>query len=115
MIEPCFAAASPSCARTGRNAAANGLRSGPQGSLRRMNGHPERLPSPILRHAFTRQPCRALFDKLTDGSRVENLWAALCLRFAYYNFCRVHETLRVTPAMEARIAAHIWTIRELLS
>ena len=32
----------------------------------------------------------------------ENLWAAYCLHFAYYNFCRIHKTLRVTPAMESR-------------
>jgi hypothetical protein len=31
----------------------------------------------------------------------ENLWAAPCLPFAYYNFCRIHRTIRVTPAMEA--------------
>ena len=34
---------------------------------------------------------------------------------AYYSFCRVHKTLRITPAMEARIADHIWTLSELLS
>src|ERR1035438_3848482 len=44
----------------------------------------------------------------------ENLWAAYCLHFAYYNFCRIHQTLRVTPAMEAGIADHVWTIAELL-
>ncbi len=45
----------------------------------------------------------------------ENLWAALCLHFAYYNFCRVHRTIRVTPAMEAGITDHIWTISEMIS
>jgi hypothetical protein len=34
---------------------------------------------------------------------------------AWYNFCRVHQTLRVTPAMEAGIADHVWTISELLA
>lgn len=37
------------------------------------------------------------------------------LHFAYYNFCRVHQTLRVTPAMEAGLADHVWTIGELLT
>jgi hypothetical protein len=32
----------------------------------------------------------------------------------YYNFCRVHQTLRVTPAMEAGLADHIWTLDELV-
>jgi hypothetical protein len=44
----------------------------------------------------------------------ENLWAALCLHFAYYSSCRSHRSLRVTPALERGIADHIWTIRELL-
>jgi IS1 family transposase len=44
----------------------------------------------------------------------ENLWAALCVHFAWYNFVRVHKTLRVTPAMEAGLTDHPWSIRELL-
>jgi IS1 family transposase/transposase-like protein len=44
----------------------------------------------------------------------ENLKAAYALWFAFYNFCRVHQTLRVTPAMEAGITDHIWNIPELL-
>ena len=42
-------------------------------------------------------------------------YAALALYLTYYNFCRVHQTLRVTPAMEAGITDHIWTMRELLA
>ncbi|HYW41230.1 MAG TPA: IS1 family transposase [Bryobacteraceae bacterium] len=45
----------------------------------------------------------------------DNLWSAYCLHFAYYNFCRVHQTLRVTPAMESNLTDHIWTIAELLA
>ena len=37
----------------------------------------------------------------------------VALFFLYYNFCRVHSTLRVTPAMEAGISNHVWTIEEL--
>jgi hypothetical protein len=44
----------------------------------------------------------------------DNLWSAYCLHFAYYNFCRTHKTLRVTPAMEAGIADHVWDLAELL-
>src|ERR1035441_4092148 len=40
----------------------------------------------------------------------ENLQAAYALWFAFYNFCRVHETLRISPAMEAGIADHVWTL-----
>jgi hypothetical protein len=37
------------------------------------------------------------------------------LHFAYYNFCRVHQTLRVTPAMEARLTVRVWSIEDLVS
>jgi IS1 family transposase len=45
----------------------------------------------------------------------ENLQAAVALHFAYYNFCRVHSSLRVTPAMEAGITEHVWSLSELLA
>ena len=45
----------------------------------------------------------------------ENLWAAYCLHFAYYNFCRIHKTLRVTPAMETGITSRVWTLADLLA
>jgi len=45
----------------------------------------------------------------------DNLKAALALHFAYYNFCRVHSSLRVTPAMEAGIADHVWDLSELIA
>jgi len=44
----------------------------------------------------------------------ENLKAAYALHFAYYNFCRVHRSLRVTPAMEAGLASAIWPLEALL-
>jgi hypothetical protein len=44
----------------------------------------------------------------------ENLQAALALHFCHYNFCRVHGSLRVTPAMQAGIADHVWEISDLL-
>jgi len=40
---------------------------------------------------------------------------AYALYFAHYNFCRVHSSLRVTPAMESGITDHVWTLAELLS
>lgn len=45
----------------------------------------------------------------------ENLHAALSLYFAYYNFCRIHSSIRCTPAMESGITNHVWTLRELLA
>jgi len=57
------------------------------------------------------------FTRLTNAfsKKLENLKAALSLHFAWYNFCRVHSSLRVTPAMEAGIADHVWSIEELVS
>jgi IS1 family transposase len=57
------------------------------------------------------------FTRLTNAfsKKVENHAAAVALWFAYYNFCRVHQTLRVTPAMEAGIADHVWTVEELVN
>jgi hypothetical protein len=43
-----------------------------------------------------------------------NLKAALALHFGYYNFCRVHSTIRCTPAMEAGITKSVWTLKDLL-
>jgi hypothetical protein len=44
----------------------------------------------------------------------ENLWAAYRFHFAWYNFVRHHQTLRMKPAMAAGITNHMWTTRELL-
>lgn len=43
-----------------------------------------------------------------------NLKHSYALQFAYYNFCRVHQTLRVTPAMQSGLTDHVWTISELI-
>jgi len=48
------------------------------------------------------------------SKKLVNHTAAVSLHFAWYNFCRIHETLRVTPAMEAGITSHVWTVAELL-
>jgi len=45
----------------------------------------------------------------------ENLWYAYCLHFTWYNFVRIHQSLRVTPAMAAGIAAGVWEIENLIS
>jgi IS1 family transposase len=57
------------------------------------------------------------FTRLTNGfsKKLEHLKAHTALHFAHYNFVRVHQTLRVTPAMAANITDHLWTLEELLS
>ncbi len=56
------------------------------------------------------------FTRLTNAfsKKVENHEAAVALHFMYYNFCRIHQTLRVTPAMEAGIADHVWGLEEIV-
>jgi len=55
------------------------------------------------------------FTRLTNAfsKKIENHAAAVAIWFMYYNFCRVHQTLRVTPAMESGISNHVWTIEEM--
>jgi IS1 family transposase len=57
------------------------------------------------------------FTRLVNGfsKKLDNLRAAVAVFVAWYNVCRVHQTLRVTPAMEAGLTDHIWNIPELLS
>jgi IS1 family transposase len=55
------------------------------------------------------------FTRLTNGfsKKVDNHRHMIALYFLYYNFGRVHQTLRVTPAMEAGLCDHIWTLEEI--
>ena len=46
---------------------------------------------------------------------MENLRHAVAVHSMHYNFCRVHQTLRVTPAMEAGITDRVWTLNELVA
>jgi hypothetical protein len=57
------------------------------------------------------------FTRLTNGfsKKVENHAYHMALYYMHYNFCRIHQTLRVTPAMEAGVTDHVWTIEEMLS
>jgi transposase-like protein/IS1 family transposase len=81
------------------------------------NPDPEQIcTSHVERQNLTMRMQIRRFTRLTNGfsKKWENHWAALCLWFAFYNFCRVHSKLRVTPAMESGISDHIWSVRELL-
>jgi hypothetical protein len=54
---------------------------------------------------------------VTNGfsKKVENMIHAVAFNFVFYNFCRIHQTLRVTPAMEADLTDHVWEIEELVA
>jgi hypothetical protein len=55
------------------------------------------------------------FTRLTNGSskKVDNHRHSVALHYMHYNFCRVHQTLRCTPAQEAGLSDHIWSVDEL--
>jgi hypothetical protein len=57
------------------------------------------------------------FTRLTNAlsKKLENHGHAVALYFMHYNFCRIHKTLRVTPAMEVGLADHVWSLEELIS
>jgi IS1 family transposase len=71
----------------------------------------------VERQNLTMRLAMRRFTRLTNAfsKKLANLKAALALHFAHYNFMRVHRTLRVTPAMEARITDHLWMWDEILA
>jgi IS1 family transposase len=70
----------------------------------------------VERQNLTMRRSMRRFTRLTNGfsKKIENHGHAVALHIMYYNFVRVHKTLRVTPAMEAGIADHVWTMEELV-
>lgn len=84
-----------------------------------INGNPNPkniCTSFVERQNLTMRMQMRRFTRLTNAfsKKIENLKAALALHFTWYNFIRIHQTLRVTPAMEAGIMNHVWNWRELL-
>jgi IS1 family transposase len=70
----------------------------------------------VERNNLTIRMMNRRFTRLTNAfsKKVENLKHSVALHFMHYNFCRIHKTLRVTPAMEAGITNHVWEIGEIV-
>ncbi len=82
------------------------------------NPDPARICTSIVeRQNLTIRMQMRRLTRLTNAfsKKWENLWAAYCLHFAYYNFCRIHRSLRVTPAMQAGIVPGPWKLSDLLA
>jgi transposase-like protein/IS1 family transposase len=82
------------------------------------NSAPERICTSIVeRSNLSLRMGLRRFTRLTNAfsKKWENHWAAVALWFAFYNFCRIHKSLRVTPAMAAGITDHVWDVKELVS
>ncbi|MFH0983412.1 MAG: IS1 family transposase [Planctomycetota bacterium] len=70
----------------------------------------------VERQNLTMRMSMRRFTRLTNGfsKKVENLMHAVALHYMHYNFARVHQTLRTTPAMAAGLCDHVWTIAEIV-
>ncbi len=84
-----------------------------------MWGNPEAdriCASHVERQNLTLRMCIRRLTGLTNAfsKKWHNLKAAYAIQFAYYNLCRVHQALRVTPATQSGITNHVWEIREIV-
>ena len=72
--------------------------------------------SHVERQNLTMRMSMRRFTRLTKAfsKKAENLEHAVALHFMHYNFCRIHQTLRVTPAMAAGVSDHVWSIEDLI-
>ncbi len=85
---------------------------------RRINGNPDIKhvsTSFVERQNLTMRMGMRRFTRLTNAfsKKLNNLECAVALHFMYYNFGRIHKTLRVTPAMEAGISDHVWSLEKI--
>jgi IS1 family transposase len=87
---------------------------------KRISGSPDKTlisTSHVERQNLTLRMSNRRFTRLTNAfsKKLENHKHAAAIHFMYYNFCRVHQTLRVTPAMEAGLTDHVWTLAEVVA
>lgn len=71
----------------------------------------------IERQNLTMRMSIRRFTRLTNGfsKKLENHMHAIALHYMYYNFCRIHQSLRCTPAMESGITKRVWELKDLLT
>src|SRR5690348_9542201 len=86
----------------------------------RVQGHPDARhvsTSYVERQNLTMRMSMRRFTRLTNGfsKKLESHVASVALHYMHYNFCRIHQTLRVTPAMQAGVSDHVWEIHELIA
>ena len=87
---------------------------------RKINGNPDInkvSTSYVERQNLTMRMGMRRLTRLTNGfsKKVKNLEHAVSLHFMHYNFARIHKTLRVTPAMEAGISDHVWSLEDIVA
>ena len=87
--------------------------------VKKLWGNPDEdriCTSHVERHNLSMRTHLRRLTRLTNGfsKKWENLRAMLALYFAFYNFCRIHRSLRCTPAMAAGVTGHVWDLRDLV-
>lgn len=85
-----------------------------------ISGNPEHKhvsTSYVERQNLTMRMSMRRFTRLTNAfsKKIENHMAAISLHYMHYNFCRIHQTLRITPAMAAGVSDHVWSIDEVIA
>ena len=88
--------------------------------ITRISGHPKKSKigtSFVERNNWTMRTNLRRLTRLSNGfsRKFANLKAALSLWFWYYNFCRIHGTIKTTPAMAAGVTTRLWNLEELLT
>jgi IS1 family transposase len=86
--------------------------------IKTISGYPDMdkaSTSHVERQNLTMRMSMRRFTRLTNGfsKKIENLEHAVALHFMHYNFARIHKTLKVTPAMEAGVSNHLWSLEEI--
>jgi hypothetical protein len=76
-----------------------------------------RWPSYVERQNLTMRMSMRRFSRLTNAvsKKVENHALSVALHYMHYNFCRIHKTLRITPAMAAGVTNKLWSIEDLVA
>jgi IS1 family transposase len=83
-----------------------------------VSGDPRHISTSFIeRQNLTLRMSQRRLTRLSNGfsKKYENHCAAIALYATHYNFCRVHEALRITPAMQLRLTDHVWSISELVA
>jgi hypothetical protein len=70
----------------------------------------------VERQNLTMRMSMRRFTRLTNAfsKKAANHAAMVALHFMHYNYCRIHQTLRITPAMAAGLTDHVWELEELV-
>jgi hypothetical protein len=87
--------------------------------MKKVSGDPDPKhvsTSYVERRNFTMRMGMRRFTRLTNGSskKIENHIAAVAIHAGYYNFARIHKTLRITPSMAADLSDHVWSLEEIV-